>query len=437
MTELSFSLSASGLRNIQSTLYSNDFVFMIGKETFSCPSFIAEFLSPKVSRLRAADPTVQEFSIDIPDSGPVFCDILSLGKGSSVEVTEMNRKLLESICCSLGNVEFLNSIFHSFEGELKICNVSDRLRILSEIEVNCEEELEFAASHFHEITKQSDSEFLKVKEDVVYQMISRDSLKLESEDQLWNFIRTWSQKQNDSDFESRSVRFLEFVKLEYLSFETMKEVISAISESLPSLNSAVWTSLQSRLLLSVSLPPTFCDRYSSVTHHSVGNDPLSGIVAFLTRKHGGNVHDLGIVTVTVSSHPSNTTDQTIRKRILDLTTTDHAWTRWDAPNQWFCCDFKTSWIRPTDYAIRAEPNPSNLQHWVIEGSVNGIEWIELDQRRDNTDLKTALTTKVFSITNSHPVRQIRIRQTGPNHNSNHCLALTAFEVFGDLDESSN
>jgi hypothetical protein len=113
------------------------------------------------------------------------------------------------------------------------------------------------------------------------------------------------------------------------------------------------------------------------------------------------------------------------------------WTHWNAPNQWICYDFKTSWIYPTHYSIRSEPSKYQLQHWVIEGSVHGIEWIELDERRDNTDLKESLVTKMFSITNSQPVRQIRIRQTGLNHGDAHTLTLTAFELFGYLDETSN
>lgn len=438
MTQLLVSLSPAGLRNIQRTLYPNDFTFIVGKERFFCPSFIADFLSPNISRLHAADATIQEFVIDIPDVSLIFSEFLSLSEGSSIQVTESNYKHLGSICCKLGNVELLNSIFHRFEGELTISNVSERLKALSEIDGNYEEELDFAASHFHEITEQSESTFENLNDSLVCEIISRCSLKLRNEDTLWRFLRTRSRKQNDSELENRIAPFLEFVKFEYLSFETMKEVISVISECLPSLNSAVWFCLESRLLLSVA-PPKFCERYNSdsVFHCSVGNNPLSGIIAFLTQKYGGNLHDLGIVTVAVSSHPPNSTDRTIRKRVLDLTSTEHVWTNWDTSNQWLCYDFKTSWIRPTHYSIRSEPYTSRPQHWVIEGSVQGFEWIELDQRSNNTDLKTSLVTKVFSITNSVPVRQIRIRQTGPNHAGGHCLAFSAFELFGDFDESSH
>jgi hypothetical protein len=135
-------------------------------------------------------------------------------------------------------------------------------------------------------------------------------LKLRCEDELWELIVRWARKQNDSDFESLVAPFLQFVKIEYLSLEKMKEVISVITECLSSPNSAVWISLKHRLLLSVN-PPTFCERYQTVSHHSVGDNPLSGIIAFLTQKHGGNLHDLGIVNVSVSSHPPNTTDRMI------------------------------------------------------------------------------------------------------------------------------
>jgi hypothetical protein len=158
-----------------------------------------------------------------------------------------------------------------------------------------------------------------------------------------------------------------------------------------------------------------------VSHHPVGDDPLSVIMKTLTRKHNGNLHDLGIVTVTVSSDLPDADARMIRKRILDLIC-----------DQWICCDFWTSWICPTDYIIRAEAGPFHLQNWVTEGP----ERIQRDERRDKCDLKECLRRVKFLITHPQAVRQIQIRQTGLNHNGNHCFALSAFELFGDLDESS-
>jgi hypothetical protein len=158
MTELFISLSTNGLRNIQRMLYPNDFVFIIGDQKVSCPSFIAEFLSPRISLFRSADPTVQEFVVDVSDGAMIFSEFVCLAEGSPFQVTESNFRLLGSICCKLGNTELLNSIFDTFEGELNISNIADRLRMLSEADGHYEEELNFAASHFHEITKQSESE---------------------------------------------------------------------------------------------------------------------------------------------------------------------------------------------------------------------------------------------------------------------------------------
>jgi hypothetical protein len=122
-------------------------VFLLGSEKVSCSSFIAEFLSPRVSRLRVADRTAQEFSLDVPDAKSVFSAFLCLGEDSPFHVTERNRKLLQCICRPLGNVELLDSLSRPIECELSVSNVSGRLRALSEVDANSDEELDFVASH--------------------------------------------------------------------------------------------------------------------------------------------------------------------------------------------------------------------------------------------------------------------------------------------------
>jgi hypothetical protein len=47
--------------------YPNDFTFFVGNNFYACPSFVADFLSPQISKLRSADPTIHEFIIQTPD----------------------------------------------------------------------------------------------------------------------------------------------------------------------------------------------------------------------------------------------------------------------------------------------------------------------------------------------------------------------------------
>jgi hypothetical protein len=92
-------------------------------------------------------------------------------------------------------------------------------------------------------------------------------------------------------------------------------------------------------------------------------------------------------------------------------------------------------IRPTHYSIRtcsAGPNSYHLKNWVIEGSVDGNLWLEIDRRENNTDLNSSFAIKTFQICKVDTFRMIRLRQIGLNHQNNNYLIFTSFELFGSL-----
>ena len=59
-------LSSAGLKNIVSSnkVYGEDFTFIFGKEKYTMSNVLAEFLSPKVSKLHKTDPTIDHISYD-------------------------------------------------------------------------------------------------------------------------------------------------------------------------------------------------------------------------------------------------------------------------------------------------------------------------------------------------------------------------------------
>jgi hypothetical protein len=65
------SLSASGLRALNGR-HPNDFSFVVDESSYSCPSFVAEFLSPRLLQVRTIDPTVQELRLEISDPDQHF-----------------------------------------------------------------------------------------------------------------------------------------------------------------------------------------------------------------------------------------------------------------------------------------------------------------------------------------------------------------------------
>jgi hypothetical protein len=151
-----------------------------------------------------------------------------------------------------------------------------------------------------------------------------------------------------------------------------------------------------------------------------------GIISYLTRKHGGNVHDKGIVTITSKSVYSDDDDV---RNVADLT--DYSFFRSKSePDQWVCWDFHEMRVRPTHYTIESRW----LKSWVVESSLDSEAWTEIDRKTDNQDFNGWGNTASFAVSNSAECRFIRLTETGKRHAGTDFLYIRAFEVFGTLLE---
>jgi uncharacterized coiled-coil protein SlyX len=153
-------------------------------------------------------------------------------------------------------------------------------------------------------------------------------------------------------------------------------------------------------------------------------EPLEGIISYLTRKHGGNVHGKGIVTITSKSVNDNPRYAT--RNVADLTS-DSEFFSLGQPRQWICWDFREMRLRPTHYTIKSY----QLKSWVVESSLDAEEWTEIDRKTDSEDFK-GWETVSFAVSNSAQCRFIRLTQTGNNQSGNNCLYIRGFEFFGTL-----
>jgi hypothetical protein len=164
--------------------------------------------------------------------------------------------------------------------------------------------------------------------------------------------------------------------------------------------------------------------------------PLDGILSHLTRKHGGNVHDLNIVRITANSLFMNVANYAA-KNVADLMADTSFWST-NEENRWICFDFLNLKIRPTHYSIRSNHggciNSSNLKSWVIESSDDAVGWTVIDRRENNDSLNEKNAIGTFTIAHSVNCRYIRLRQTGKNHYGSHSLIISSFEFFGSLIE---
>jgi E3 ubiquitin-protein ligase HECTD1 len=91
-------------------------------------------------------------------------------------------------------------------------------------------------------------------------------------------------------------------------------------------------------------------------------------------------------------------------------------------------------IKLTHYSIRTrrDYNGHHLRDWILEGSNDGLSWVELDRRRNDTSLNSQGGIATFSISNGseEEFQQIRLCQTGKNSSGYDHLVLNAIEFFG-------
>jgi hypothetical protein len=171
-----------------------------------------------------------------------------------------------------------------------------------------------------------------------------------------------------------------------------------------------------------------------------GAESLDGIISYLSKRHEGNVHDTGVVTLTATSvdrdqprwHP---------KCAADLASLS-AFCSKNALGQWICWDFREMRILPTHYTIHAD----YLKSWVIEGSLDGESWTELDRQIETLVLANRARASWgrsndkfygtrFPVSPSAEFRFIRLSHAGKSVTGLDCLSVVAVEFFGTLFES--
>ena len=90
------------------------------------------------------------------------------------------------------------------------------------------------------------------------------------------------------------------------------------------------------------------------------------------------------------------------------------------PGNWLEFDFKKYKVKITGYSLKTNNGPPNqqyhLKNWVIEGSQDGSEWIEIDKQENNNDLNGSNYSHYYPISDSNEEFQyVRIKSTGENH----------------------
>jgi hypothetical protein len=165
---------------------------------------------------------------------------------------------------------------------------------------------------------------------------------------------------------------------------------------------------------------------ASGRYFSLTDRPLDGIIAHLTRTHGGNVVDRGIIEVeSIGTNPRN---------VFDLQDPNSYYLHSGSEEQWLTIDFKTKMILPISYSIQTQSTGGTCKPktWVLEGSIDVKTWFELDKQDVQEQLMDTSRPFTFTVNNPRLCRVVKFRKTSGCHTGCACLHLAAFELFGAL-----
>lgn len=170
-----------------------------------------------------------------------------------------------------------------------------------------------------------------------------------------------------------------------------------------------------------------------------GNE-FNGIMNYLTKKTGGNIHDNKTIRITSNSiwndniryHPKN---------LVDFNKNNF----YESKNERggiICFDFKDNLVHLTGYSIRsynAGENFANMRNWVVEVSNNGNDWMEIDRHSNDSTLNCPNNVASFIVDRQDNdfYRYIRIRQTGYSwsdypYTNSYYIYIYSIEFFGKI-----
>jgi hypothetical protein len=166
-----------------------------------------------------SDPTIQEFCITTLDPHGHFKDFLSLGYGSILCVSDANSHFLRQISIELCNRELFDSL--GAINDLSGVKLLDELRFLFQNDTECEHLVETCSSSFWQFPISS---LNTLSFDLLSSILSHPSLKVVSEDWLYQIIRT-----HISEHLEYSV-LLQTIHFQYLSPESLEDFLLLIQD---------------------------------------------------------------------------------------------------------------------------------------------------------------------------------------------------------------
>jgi hypothetical protein len=286
-------------------------------------------------------------------------------------------------------------------------------------------EIEFIASHFDEMTA---ALFAQISFTAACSILSSPGLVLKTEDSLYEILSS------RFDDDARFCELLDFVHFEYLASSSISDFVNRQHQIFEHLNPGIWDGICRRLSLGVH-PATSSRRVRSgvaETYPVTSGRPLRGIIAGLSARFGGNVHEQGVVSVTASSTKSGSLSDIVDFSRETSFSTEREW------SPWLMLDFRERIVNPSGYSLiltrETVKNPEAFGGFLLLVSMDGTAWTEVDNRATLFGSRDGPDVCHHAVTKSAEGRFLQIsRVYDPEHSDREAaLALIAWEVFGTI-----
>lgn len=205
-----FKISASGLKNIVfQNGCENTFQFIIGQQIIETNQILADFISPRVSHIHHADPTVNSINLNdfiqeqqISQFSSIFTkkavdQIKNLIEGLPIEIDLEQIDQLRLLSILLENDDLYSELNELFPMNLDVTKINFYVQFLQFLTTDYStfhntNLFDFISSRVYSIDKEK---LLKFSESILYMILSNEHLKIQNEDSLYDIIEEFFLKE--------------------------------------------------------------------------------------------------------------------------------------------------------------------------------------------------------------------------------------------------
>ena len=401
----------------------SNFTFIVNGETYQTSRFLADVLSPAISRLHEIDESISFFEINTNEEGD-FNKILEYAQMNEIFISESELDFFRIVLYFLENYEEFTYFSPHLEEEITFENLFSRINLKNKIGIDTSNEVSFIASNFDHINSEYHKDLLLLDDNLYEQILSHPNLKIRDEDVLFDFILELYQKSSKFSFLFQYICFINVSQTSISSFITIFK--------LENISQQIWNQICTRLSQELSKDShsfyyeenkgKFFNRYLSIKSKTILQD--------LVDSSGGLPYSYKEFYITSSS----VIDDNCKPENVLVDNESYFYTKREY-DSWLMFDFKDKQVLLESYSLKTfnyGPNYSHLKSWILEGSDDGENFEEIDRQDDNDRLNGNLKSARFYVSHMKPQRYIRLKRIGPSWGNGYYLILNKIEFSGNI-----